>query len=205
VNTWHKPARSPQIPSTTTLCTKSAHPYQNKWFIKQKSAFLSPLFSHSCAHLRLQPLCFDMLHKNTKGEGVTPSPTFPSRIGMGGGASDRKEEGVWGVFAFWGACMSDMNVRPPKEAEGSLASLPSQLGAGGMTARRIGKRNPRTGLKTGHYIRKRAAILRRARRAAQTQRGGRTPGRRASATTNRKHSLPRPPSRKPEDSANSVA
>ena len=27
-----------------------------------------------------------MLHKNTRGEEGTPSPTLPSRIGMGGGA-----------------------------------------------------------------------------------------------------------------------
>jgi len=42
-----------------------------------------------------------MLHKNTQGEGVTPSPTFPSRIGMGGGASDRKEEEL-GEFLLFG-------------------------------------------------------------------------------------------------------
>jgi hypothetical protein len=33
------------------------------------------------------------------------------------------------------------------------------LGGLGMTARKRGKTNPRTGLKTGHYIRKRAARL----------------------------------------------
>jgi hypothetical protein len=53
------------------LCTDSAHPYQNKGFANQNREFLSPLFSHTCAYSRLQPLCFDMLHKNTRGEGVT--------------------------------------------------------------------------------------------------------------------------------------
>ena len=86
MNTRHKPARAPQIPSILTLCTNSAHPYQNKGFPDQNSAFLTPLFSHTSAHLRLQPLCFDTLHKNTRGEEGTQSPTIPSRIGMGGGA-----------------------------------------------------------------------------------------------------------------------
>ena len=86
MNIWHKPARAPQIPGTLTLCTNSTHPYQNKDFADQNSEFLSALFSNTCAHSRLQPLCFDMLHKNTRGEEGTQSPTIPSRIGMGGGA-----------------------------------------------------------------------------------------------------------------------
>src|SRR5271157_1343190 len=84
VNTRYKPARTPQIPSTFTLCTSSSHPYQNKGLANQNRQFLSPLFSHCCAHSLPQPLCFDMLHKNTRGEGVTPPPTTPSRIGMVG-------------------------------------------------------------------------------------------------------------------------
>jgi len=35
---------------------------------------------------------------------------------------EEEEQGVWRVFVFWSACMSDMNVRPPKEAERSLHS-----------------------------------------------------------------------------------
>ncbi len=90
VNTRHKPARTPQIPSTFTLCTNSSHPYQNKGFLTQNIAFLSPSFSHRCAHWRPQTLCFDTLHKNTRGEGVTPPSTIPSRIGRGRGP--RREE-----------------------------------------------------------------------------------------------------------------
>ena len=110
MNTWHKPARAPhtesyqrpaasdqearkkQDSSTRTLCTDSAHRYQNKGFAKQNSQFLSPLFSHTCAHSRLQPLCFDMLHKNTLGEGVPPVTTVCSRNGMGGGANPERAE-----------------------------------------------------------------------------------------------------------------
>ena len=143
MNTWHKPARAPhaesyqrpatsdqearqhQNRSTFTLCTNSAHPYQNKGFV-------SNLFSHACAHLRLYPLCFDMLHKNTRGWVVTSVATVPSRIGMtekhgsrnprtglppavgrrddGGKAGEEREFG--GLF-FGGGFMSDMNVRPP--------------------------------------------------------------------------------------------
>ena len=51
-----------------------AHRYQNKHFI-------TPLFSHACAHVYLQALCFDTLHKNTRGEGMSPSSTVRSRIG----------------------------------------------------------------------------------------------------------------------------
>jgi hypothetical protein len=58
-----------------------AHPYQNKGFLNQNNEFLSPLFSHRCALLRPYPFCFDMLHKNTQVEGVTPSPIVPSQIG----------------------------------------------------------------------------------------------------------------------------
>src|SRR5208283_2266332 len=65
--------------------TPLAHPYQNKGFAKQNGKFLSPLFSHRCAQLRLQTLCFDMLHKNTRGWEVTPVATVCSRIGIGGG------------------------------------------------------------------------------------------------------------------------
>ncbi len=69
MNTQHKAARATRIPSRVTLCINTAHPYQNTGFARQKRQFLSPLFSHACAHLRLQPLCFDTLHKNTRGEG----------------------------------------------------------------------------------------------------------------------------------------
>jgi hypothetical protein len=34
-----------------------------------------------------------MLHKNTRGEEVTPVATVPSRIGRGGGARHEEEEG----------------------------------------------------------------------------------------------------------------
>ena len=122
VNTRHKPARAPQIPTTLILCTSSAHRYQNKGVTNRKSQFLSPLFSHACAHLRLYPLCFDMLHKNTRGGVVAPSPTVRSRIGSSGGAN-------------------------PKREERFLAAQTSL----GMTGSE-GGRNPRTGLKTGRYI-----------------------------------------------------
>src|SRR5208337_2700335 len=48
--------------------------------------------NHSRALLRLYPLCFDMLHKNTRGEGVTPVATVPSRFGRGRSFSMRQEE-----------------------------------------------------------------------------------------------------------------
>jgi hypothetical protein len=47
--------------------------------------------------------------------------TAGERGGRGGEArraSGRKRE--FGEFLFWGGCMSDMNVRPPKEAKESL-------------------------------------------------------------------------------------
>ena len=121
VNTRHKPACVSQFPSTFTPCSKSAHPYQNKGFVSQP-------FSHTCAHLRLQPLCFDTLHKNTRGEGVPPEATVSSRIGRG-------------------------NAPTPKRAERFLAArTPLE-----MTATSKGEKNPGTGLKTGHYRPKREA------------------------------------------------
>jgi len=151
VNSRHTPARAPhmesyqrpatsdqearktQTSSTRTLCTHSAHPYQNKGFANQNNEFLSPLFSHTCAHLRLQTLCFETLHKNTRGEGVTPVTTVPSRNGIGGGARDRWEGSSRPVeiagrrenFLFWGGFMSDMNVRPPKDGHLKVAATGS--------------------------------------------------------------------------------
>ena len=120
MNTRHKLARTPQNSSTLALCTNSTHQYKNKGFINRNNEFLSPLFSHYCALSRPQPLFFDTLHKNTWGEGVTPVAIGPSRIGRG--KAVRQEKRVWGVFVFWGACMSDMNARPTKEEERSLPS-----------------------------------------------------------------------------------
>jgi len=119
VNTRHKPARAPQIPSTLTLCTNSAHPYQNKGFLNQNSEFLSPLFSHCCALWRLQTLCFVIVHENWRGEGVTPPPTVPSRIETGSAPV------------------------PKRKRDPSRCSLLRR--AGGMTAGK-GKKTPRTGL-----------------------------------------------------------
>ena len=81
MNTRHRPAPVAQSPIVLTLCPKSAHAYQNKELANQNCEFLSPLFSHCCALLRLQPLCFDTLHKNTRGWEVPPAATVPSRIG----------------------------------------------------------------------------------------------------------------------------
>jgi hypothetical protein len=144
-----------------------------------------------------------MLHKNARGEGVTPSPTVPSRSAMGSGFSIRQEErslrsaarraiirrerknraapvGMTniGSICFGECCMSDMNVRPPKEEErqekgghdvscpyeedtrtdlkvghykgGRAARLPDRVG---VDARRpyTRRRDPRTDLKVGHY------------------------------------------------------
>ena len=83
MNIRHKPASYSQFPGTLTLCTNSAHQYQNKGFLNQNRYFLSPLFSHSCALLRPYRFSFHILHKNTQGEGVSPSPTLRSRIGTG--------------------------------------------------------------------------------------------------------------------------
>ena len=69
-------ARKEQSPGTLSLCTNSSHPYQNKGFADQNSEFLSPLFSHRCAHLSLQTFCFDTLHKNTRGEGWLWSESY---------------------------------------------------------------------------------------------------------------------------------
>jgi hypothetical protein len=138
VNTWHNPACAPQNPSTLARCTNSAHPYQNKGFANQNSEFLTSLFSHTCAHSRLQPLCFDILHKNTQGERVPPVTTVPSQIGIGAPALKRAERFLSRL------CGIGMT-----EGEGAMVAD----GAGGITEGRKGKRNPRTGLKAGHYIR----------------------------------------------------
>ena len=92
MNTRHKPIRAPWLPRTRTLHTDSVHPYQNKQFKNKNREFLSPWFSHTCAHSRPYPVCFDTLHKKTQGEGVTPVPTFPSRIGMGNASIPPQEK-----------------------------------------------------------------------------------------------------------------
>ena len=174
VNTRHKPARAPQLPSTCTPCANSAHRYQNKGFVNQNSEFLSPLFSHSCAHLRPQTLCFDMLHKNRRGEGVTPVAIVRSRIGMGRGSRHKRAEGS--LSRLCGIGMTEGGKRDPRAAR-----LPDRVG---VNARRTwgagvlrpykGKRNPRTGPAsgTGHYIGKREA----GRQALRSSRGQSRPG-----------------------------
>jgi hypothetical protein len=79
VNIRHKHACVSQIPTIPALAITLLHRYQNKHVI-------TPLFSHTCAHLRLYPLCFDMLQKNTRGGVAAPLPTVPSRFGMGSGS-----------------------------------------------------------------------------------------------------------------------
>ena len=116
MNTWHQPARAAQLPSTLTLCTNSAHPYQNKRFI-------SPLFSHRCAHLRPQALCFDMLHKNTRGEGWLPCQQFLPESGGGKAPNPKREERFL-------AARTPLGMTKREE--------------GGMTARRRGKRKTGT-------------------------------------------------------------
>jgi hypothetical protein len=122
-STSDQEASKKQRPSTLTLCTNSAHRYQNKDFINH-------LFSHTCAHLRPYPLCFDTLHKNTRGEGMTPTPTVPSRIGIGGGWGQGEAErflasriplGMMDFenIGFGGTRMSELKLRPPREEEGT--------------------------------------------------------------------------------------
>jgi len=125
VNARHKPARCPQVPSTFTLRTNSAHPYQNKGFANQNSAFLTSLFSHTCAHSRLQPLCFDMLHKNTRGEWVLPCQHFPPELGWGG-RDNRAER------SLHSAARRSITLRAGENRAAPVPSTP--LGAGGMTA-----------------------------------------------------------------------
>jgi hypothetical protein len=86
VNTRHKPARASQISTIPALPITQLHRYQNKHLI-------TPLFSHRCAHLRLYPLCFDTLHKNTWGAVVAQPPTFLSRFGTKSGPSQKEAEG----------------------------------------------------------------------------------------------------------------
>jgi len=94
VNTRHKPFRTPQIPSTFTLCTNSAHVYQNKYFITN-------VFSHTSAHLRPQALCFDTLHKNARGrDGFLANSSFPDRNGEMRRTPRGKRE--FGEFFFFG-------------------------------------------------------------------------------------------------------
>ena len=76
MSTRHHPARAQHIPAKLILCASVR--------ISSKTKTLSsPLFSHRCALLRPYPLSFHMLHKNTRVDVVTPSPTLPSRIGTG--------------------------------------------------------------------------------------------------------------------------
>src|SRR5208337_1286345 len=105
-----------------THCTNSAHPYQNKGFINQNNEFLSPLFSHTCAHLRPQPLCFDMLHKNTRGEGGTLSLTVPSRFRRGSGWRHEEAEGSLALLG--------MTARRKGGARGSKQMIVRTWGAG---------------------------------------------------------------------------
>src|SRR5208283_5013612 len=86
VSTRHTPAHDPQNPSTLSLCINSPHPSQNKGIV-------SNLFSHTCAHLHPQTLCFDILHKNIRGGVVATLTTVPSRIGPGRGESHKIEVG----------------------------------------------------------------------------------------------------------------
>ena len=127
MNTWHKPARAPQIPSTRTPCTYSVHRYQNKGFARQNSKFLSPLFSHRYALSHPQALCFDILHKNARGEGVTSVTTVDSRIGRGSAARWEEER------SFDCAARRAIIRRAGKNR---AAPLRMTEGEGGMTARR---------------------------------------------------------------------
>jgi len=138
VNTRHKPARGPQTLSTLTLCTNSAHRYQNKGFINQNSGFLSPLFSHTSARSRLQPLCFDMLHKNTRGWVVTSVATFPSRVGMTekhGRRNPRTGPAQRGTGHYIGRRTARLRRRPLHEQRmaGTIYRAPTKRKAGGMT------------------------------------------------------------------------
>src|SRR5208283_5390463 len=47
----------------------------------------------ACTHLHPYPLCFDMLHKNTRGGVVAPLPTLPSRFGTKSSSSHNEAEG----------------------------------------------------------------------------------------------------------------
>jgi len=67
----------PTDPQHTRSLQQQCASISNKGFTNQSTLFLSPLFSHACAHLRPQPLCFDMLHKNTQGEGLLHRQHFP--------------------------------------------------------------------------------------------------------------------------------
>jgi hypothetical protein len=121
--------------------------------------FLSPLFPQCCALSPLYPLCFAIVHRNWRAKGVTPVTAVPSRIGMGGGASIRQEERSLRPDETYGAQNSRCAARRAiirRERRNRAAPVPSTpLRAGGMTEGRKDKRNSRTGLKTGHYIRKR--------------------------------------------------
>ena len=85
VNTRHTPARTPRFHRAFDPRIDLTHRYQNKGFINY-------LFSHTCALLRPYPLCFDMLHKNTRGEGDTSWPTVPSPIGTHGRSGREQAE-----------------------------------------------------------------------------------------------------------------
>ena len=104
MNTRHEPARVPETPVLPGPSLTLPHRYQSKDFI-------TSLLSHTSAPLRLYPLCFDTLHKNTGGGVVAPETTAPSRFGREPG-STHNEEG-------------------PKSTGPS--SLPSQLGASSAT------------------------------------------------------------------------
>ena len=50
--------------------------------------------------------------------------------GTGSGASLRQEARVWGRFVFWGACMSDINVQPPRGKEAAVGLIGGGWGGG---------------------------------------------------------------------------
>lgn len=148
MSTRHPPARAQHIPAKLILCASVC--------ITSKTKTLSsPLFSHRCALLRRYPLSFQMLHKNTRVDVVTPSPTLPSRIGTGIPWVLKKAEryltllpsklGAGGMTDFGSicigeSCISDMNVRPPRLQDYGLSAGDAAVKAAAAAAL---QRNPK--------------------------------------------------------------
>ena len=145
MTTRHKAARAAQISSALTSCTDSAQQNQNKGFLRRE------LSATSDQEAREKQIPLPPLRDRDDEEGRQERPKNRSedrplhqkgRGGMGGGAIDRRKE---------------RSLHSASRRATIRRGRKNRAAPVGMTAWEEWQENPRTGLKTGHYLRKREA------------------------------------------------